>query len=377
MKQRGMANPDHFKCGTLKTQFTICGVLCIVRTFCIIRMPRLSHDQRNQAIGMLESGATPRQVSLRFGCHRVTINRLRERLEETGSVKDRPRPGAPRKTSRADDREVQLRALRTRSINATKLQHHLRTARHVRVSAQTVRNRLHAHGLWARRPYRGLVLQRQHRRARVAWATRMQRRTLARWAQTLFSDECRVSLDRPDGRDRVWRRRGERMAEACITEHDRFGGGGSVMVWGGITASHRTDLVIIRGNLNAQRYRDEILQQHVRPFMRNHPEVQDLQQDNARPHTARICMQFLQDSNINVIPWPAKSPDLSPIENLWSILKVRVKERENPPTTVPELEAALEEEWRAIPQHTIRNLFNSMRKRCTTCIQAAGGHTGY
>lgn len=326
---------------------------------------------------MLESGCSPRQVALRFGCHRTTISRLRSRLEETGTVKDRPRPGQPRKTSRADDRSVQLRALRCRSVNSSKLKHHLRNQRHVRVSNQTIRRRLHAVGLRAHRPYRGLVLLRQHRRARLAWAQRMQRKTLASWARTMFSDECRVTLDKADGRDRVWRRRGERLADACIAEHDRFGGGASVMVWAGITASHRTELVVIRGNLNAQRYTNEILRQHVQPFLRDHPEVEQFQQDNARPHTARVSLQFLEDAQINVLQWPAKSPDLSPIENLWSILKANVKRRDNPPTTAQELEAALLEEWQAIPQQAIRKLFNSMRKRCVKCVQAAGGHTGY
>lgn len=149
------------------------------------------------------------------------------------------------------------------------------------------------------------------------------------------------------------------------------------MVWGGISGRYRTDLVFIQGNLNSQRYRDEILDQVVRPFMQAHPDVQEFQHDNATVHKARICQQYLQQHNINTLEWPSKSPDLSPIENLWDVLGRRVRARQNPPQNLQQLRDALRQEWMAIPQHQLRNLFNSMRRRVTACINARGGHTGY
>ena len=62
----------------------------------------------------------------------------------------------------------------------------------------------------------------------------------------LFSDESRFNVSHADGRQRVYRRRGERFRNACIRERDRFGGGG-VMVWGGIMGGQRTRLIVIRG----------------------------------------------------------------------------------------------------------------------------------
>ena len=112
-------------------------------------------------------------------------------------------------------------------------------------------------------------------------------------------------------------------------------------------------------------------------LVRAHPDITHFQHDNATPHSARITKQFLQQHNINVLDWPSKSPDLSPIENLWDFLGRRVRARPNPPQTVAQLSNALTQEWRAIPQHYVRRLFNSMRRRLTACINAAGGHTGY
>ena len=68
---------------------------------------------------------------------------------------------------------------------------------------------------------------------------------------------------RGDGRVRVYCRRNERYADCCKLELDPFGGGGSVLVWAGIAHGFRANLVVIEGNLNAQRYRDEILARHV------------------------------------------------------------------------------------------------------------------
>lgn len=339
-------------------------------------MGRLSNEARNRALGMLQAGVKQKDIAVRFNVHKSTITRLAQRYAATNSVADRPRPGQPRKTDQRTDRWIVSKMLRNRKLTATKIQEDLRR-RHIRVSSRLVRNRLKAAGLKCHRPFKGIVLTDVHRRNRLRWARREVRHGLGRWQRVLISDESRFSLTGPDGRRRVWRRRNERLANVCIEENDRYGGGGSVMVWGGITSAHKTDLVIVRNNLNSVKYRDDILDQHVRPFMTNHPGITEFQHDGATPHTARICTQYLQAHNINVMQWPSKSPDMSPIENLWDRLGRQVRNRNNPPQTILQLEVALTQEWAAIPRHYIRTLFNSMRRRLVACINAHGGHSGY
>ena len=85
--------------------------------------------------------------------------------------------------------------------------------------------------------------------------------------------------------------------------------GGSVMVWVGINYGYRTQLVVIDGNLNAQKYRDRVLAPHVVLLLQNHGVISVFQQDNARPHVARDNIQFLRNNNIDFIDdWPSKKP---------------------------------------------------------------------
>lgn len=96
----------------------------------------------------------------------------------------------------------------------------------------------------------------------------------------MFSDESRVNLDFADCRIRIWRRLRERHHQFTIKQHDSYGDG-SVMVWGGITYNHRTDLVRLDGRVTGVRYRDEVLQPVVLPFRRRMGVNFEFQQDNA------------------------------------------------------------------------------------------------
>lgn len=138
-----------------------------------------------------------------------------------------------------------------------------------------------------------------------------------------------------------YRRQNERYADGCFQEKDRFRGG-SVMVWAGITSRRRTNPVFVDSTLTAARYRDNILSVEVENFLNNNASGFTFQQDNARPHTARITHAFLQQQNIDVLPLPSKSPDLNPIEHIWDELDRRVRQRLQKPITLPELHQALQ-----------------------------------
>ena len=200
------------------------------------------------------------------------------------------------------------------------------------------------------------------------------RHRAARWAKVLFSDESRFNLTHHDDRIRSFRRRGERIADNCLIERDRFGGG-SVMVWGGIMGRRKTNLIVVQGNLNAQGFINQILQPEPVPFLQRHgPAI--LMHDNARLHVARICRQLLNRNNVNVLPWSAVSPDMNPVEHIWDYLGRKVRARGNV-HNLKDLENASVQEWNNIPNNVIRRYVRSMRGRLAACINSRGGHTRY
>ena len=99
--------------------------------------------------------------------------------------------------------------------------------------------------------------------------------------------------------------------------------------------------------------------------------------DNARPHRARVVTEYLEHEGIERMDWPARSPDINPIEHVWDILQRRVSARPVQPQTREDLTQALIEEWARIPRPGIRKLIWSFKSRCRAAIDAQGGHTHY
>ncbi|KAL0164003.1 hypothetical protein M9458_039756, partial [Cirrhinus mrigala] len=220
-------------------------------------------------------------------------------------------------------------------------------------------------------PAQDLHIQHLHLQDRLRPATRT---ALALWRGVLFTDESRFSLYRADGRQRVWRRVGERFADVSVVDRVAHCGGG-VMVWAGVCYGQGTQVHFIDGILNAQRYRDEILRPIVVPFI--HDQHLMLQHDNAQSHVARICTQFLEAENIPVHAWPAYLPDMSPIEHVWDALDRCIGQCVPVSANIQQLRTAIEEEWTNIPQATFNNLINFMRGRCVALREVNGGHTRY
>jgi hypothetical protein len=80
---------------------------------------------------------------------------------------------------------------------------------------------------------------------------------------------------------------------------------------------------------------------------------------------------------MEILPHPAQSPDLNPIEHVWMKLKVRINEREEVPKNVEQLWEALQEEWAKIDMEFINNLVHSMPDRVHAVYSAKGGPTKY
>ncbi|GBM33382.1 hypothetical protein AVEN_169916-1 [Araneus ventricosus] len=115
----------------------------------------------------------------------------------------------------------------------------------------------------------------------------------------------------------------------------------------------------------------------VRPFIAAMGTDAIFMDNNARPHRARLVRSYLESETIPQMAWPARSPDLNPVEHVWDMLGRRIAVRSVPPGALQELQQALLHEWALLPQQAINDTIASMPCRCQACISARGYHTRY
>ena len=150
------------------------------------------------------------------------------------------------------------------------------------------------------------------------------------------------------------------------------GGGGSISVWGAMTAKGVGPLVFYDGRLNGQNYIN-LIEPELLPYIKKNFDRSDsyyFVQDNAPCHKSVFSMNWFNKNKINVLDWPAVSPDFNVIENLWDILvKKLVNHRLN---NVYDLQQAILKLWSEISTETCENLVRSMPRRIKKCVRVKG-----
>ncbi|UYV83093.1 SETMAR [Cordylochernes scorpioides] len=326
---------------------------------------------RGMVIGLKRAGWSIRQIAADTHLGASTVHRLWRRWLEQGNVAIYRNVGATRVTSARVDRRILRQAVAAPQATCTAILQHVQDTLDHSISTRTISRRSVANGLHSCRPLRRLPLTPPNRRQRLEWC-RARSTWMTEWHRVVFSDESRFCLSSDSRRVRVWRRRGERSNPAAIVERPTVRQRG-IMVWGAIAYDSRSPLLRIQGTMTAQRYVDDVLRPVTLPYLQGAPNAL-YQQDNVRPHTARISQQALQD--VQMLPWPPFSPDLSPIEHVWDIIGRRLHALPQP-RSEDELWQMVEREWRAIPQDAIRTLIDSLPRRVSACIAVRGGPTCY
>ncbi|UYV77619.1 hypothetical protein LAZ67_15001751 [Cordylochernes scorpioides] len=323
---------------------------------------------RGMVIRLKRTGWSIRQIAADTHLGASTVHRLWRRWLEQGNVAIYRNVGATRVTSARVDRRILRQAVAAPQATCTAILQHVQDTLDHSISTRTISRRLVANGLHSCRPLRRLPLTPPNRRQRLEWC-RARSTWMTEWHRVVFSDESRFCLSSDSRRVRVWRRRGERSNPAAIVERPTVRQRG-IMVWGAIAYDSRSPLLRIQGTMTAQRYVDDVLRPVTLPYLQGVPNAL-YQQDNARPHTARISQQALQD--VQMLPWPPYSPDLSPIEHIWDIIGRRLHALPQP-RSEDELWQMVEREWRAIPQDAIRTLIDSLPRRVAACIAVRDGN---
>lgn len=216
------------------------------------------------------------------------------------------------------------------------------------------------------------LLTARHRQLRLTWARAHRHWGVQEWSRVFFSDETPVHLVQT--RQMRYVRRPVGMAD--LQRYSRptvHSGGGKINIWGGFSANGIRAFKRFRGNLNSAAYQD-ILTEVLLPL--NLPMNHFIfQQDNAPAHKSRSTMQYFEDNELQLLPWPPQSPDLNPCENLWSLMKARLEDQVI--HGMVELEAATEQVFENVDVNYMHQLVASMPRRIQAVITARGGTTIY
>ncbi|GFW35246.1 transposable element Tcb2 transposase [Trichonephila clavipes] len=259
---------------------------------------------RGRIIGKLEEGRSVTSVAAEFGIAHSIVSRLWRQFQTTGTA-------------------IRGSARRNRRQTAGEIARHTTQVTGRTISRFTVARRLHGGGLFARRPVRCVPLTPAHRRRRSLWCREHRNWRDNEWGRVLFTDESRFSLS----------------SDSLIAYSSGESGG---------SRNHPSNII--------ERDRGAMGLQFL--FM----------DDNAPCHSTVAAEQLLESEDIERMDWPARSPDLNPIEHVWDFLGRRLAARTLPPVTIRELRLALQDEWAAMPRQLIDTLILSMGRHCETCL---------
>jgi hypothetical protein len=216
------------------------------------------------------------------------------------------------------------------------------------------------------------ALKLSHKVNRLSWA-RSKVGWGQQWQNVVFSDEKKFNLDGPDGFRHYWH--DLRKEELIFSKH--HSGTGTVMIWAGFSSKGKTNLGFVKPSSTALHYQ-QVLQTHLLPdWNRVGGPAAIFMEDNAPIHKAHSTKAWFRGQKIKVMEWPAYSPDLNPIENVWGVLARKVYANGKQFDNVVDLKTAVQEAWNDIGQEYLDNLVESMPNRVAEVIFKHGGPTKY
>ena len=296
----------------------------------------------------------------------TTVKRYLDRYDNTGSVADAPRPGRKRSTSKKQDQTMVTLATGPKRLTSEQITAEL-AIKSVNVSSRTVRNRLSENSLQYGKTTQKPLLTEFHQVKRFQFATNNINRD---WSRIIFTDETTIRLYYHV--DRVWKRRGEQVVARTVKYPLK------VNLWGCFSERGFGKLVVIDGNLNAEKmvevYRRGLLPSALK-FYGAKTSSWELAEDNDPKHRSVLAKEWKSKNKVRVIDWPSQSPDLNSIENVWALLKMRLRRKKY--TTRKGLIQGVFREWNSLSKVYAEKLIASCGKRCQAVIDNNGDWTPY
>lgn len=308
-------------------------------------------------------GASAQALAEEYGIHVATVHRIISEGERRT-----PRRGRPLKTTSIQRRRI-VAYIRQNPLSSAEA---AARACGISISGQTVRRILRVNSIQHIRIRPSLVLPPQTLAARLLFAQSHVSWSQSTWDRVIFTDEKKFNLVGTDSYVSAWSLQHQRY-EISRIQPSRA----SLMVWGAISSVGTLHLLSTDPSINAQSYVNMLENDFFHVMDYDLPDNVIWMHDNAPAHRAAHTKEYFERKGIEVLQWPARSPDLNPIENVWGILSQKVYANGRTFSNKEDLWEAVSAEWRQIRHETIKNLYDSMPKRMVDVLQANGQRIKY
>lgn len=330
-------------------------------------------EERRIIIKMHQQGKTMREIAQIIGKTHVAVFYVIKTYKDEGRIAPATRSGRPMSTSERLNKRIITISRSDPTISVPKIRSKLMAEGHQPPSNETIRRRLHAAQLHGRVSRKLPYVSKVNLAKRMAFYEQNVLKDPSYWNRVLWTDESMIRIRHSHGRAYVWRRVGEEFSFACARPTSQSFQQG-IMVWSCISSYGVGKIVLLEGRVTAVVYR-KLLEEVIVPEGRRliGPDFV-LQQDNAPIHRAKLVDQYLEENQIDHLKWPPQSPDLSPIENMWALLKMRIEEKR--PQSIAQIKEYVVDTWNEITPEECRRVTLTFPSRLATMSHRNGGHCG-
>jgi len=320
----------------------------------------------------------PTNLSRKVGISLATAYRWKDKLENDENLDRKEYPVRMSKINK----KIQKRVIS--KIQLRKQPSLRQIGRSVGLSHESVRSLLRNQTFSYKLKKKRFKLNAERRALRLEFARKMLGRDID-WGLMVITDEASMWLERavPNGRwvhdgameieDEGDNGRGNNenddIDDLTVGRH-----GQKIHLWGGISANGTTKLHLFSENLKEKK-NVNLLKKGREEMARLYPDGFIFQQDGHPCHKSKLAQKFIMHNFDATIDWPGYSPDISPIENIWSWLKSEVsKDR---PTTLEAMKRSLRKHWKRLTPEFLAPYFNSMPDRMRMIIESEGNRINY
>lgn len=335
-----------------------------------------STELRELIIKCHQEGNSQYKIAEIFRIPRATVQSILKKFKQHGVTENMSGRGRKCLFTKRDENKLSRTVKQNRRKSLQDITSLVNEGNDHSFCTKTIQRKLSSMGFKRRAVKKKMIVRDINKKKRVSWCQERKDWSVEEeWCKWIFSDESQIVIG-SDNRLYIWCKDDEvnKPHLICPTHQRRL----SVMIWGCVCFHGIGTLTHVDGNIDSRKYIN-ILDEHLWPVLAQHFPNDDyiFMDDNAPVHRAHNVKTFKENNNIHCTEWPAQSPDLNIIENIWLHLKRTIQPQSVNLTTREQLINAIRQTWENIPLQLVQSLYDTIPARLQEVIRMKGNLTKF